>query len=263
MIREFTKGDVGPEVLLIQRVVGAIPTGLYDLQTIKKVCDWKKIHMPTSASIISISANTLQGFANVAEENELEDLFHNVMDEGNLISRRGYEKHKIDAVMKSIPELGNVELKTILAVIQVEAGSDGFADNGRIKIQFEPYWFNHYEGVRIANKVEGQKAEYEALYDAGNIDVESAFLSTSWGLGQVMGFNHKRAGYSDAKSMVMDFCKSEQAQLKGMLKFIVTGKNMLEALEAKDWRAFAYEYNGPRYEKFDYHNRMAKAYENQ
>ena len=153
-----------------------------------------------------------------------------------------------------------IEYIALCAVLKVESAGSGFSNNGKIKIQFEPYHFNKYTGIRIANGVENQKVEYKAYFKAVDIDQEAAMLSTSWGLGQVMGFNHKRAGYITVQEMVGTFNSSEYYQLEGMLNFVKSSKKMYTALLSKDWATFAYYYNGKYYKKWNYDTKLEEAY---
>jgi hypothetical protein len=89
---------------------------------------------------------------------------------------------------------------------------------------------------------------------------EIAALSTSWGLGQIMGFNHEACGYPTAVAMVRDFAKGETQQLEGMLAFVSANAAMLRALQRKDWAAFARLYNGPKYAVNKYDVKLAAAY---
>lgn len=162
---------------------------------------------------------------------------------------------KIDLAIKY-----QLEPNVLLSVIAVEASGSGFNKDESIKIQFEPYWFNHYTGIRISNGVEGQISEYNAFKIASEKDENSAYLSTSFGLGQIMGFNYKSASYNSAKEMAIAFRLSEYNQLEGMLKHIVSKPKMYKALQTKDWATFAYYYNGKEYKQFNYDNRLNEAY---
>lgn len=154
----------------------------------------------------------------------------------------------------------DISIPLIDTVLEVESSGSGF-QNGRIKIQFEPYWFKHYTGHRIANGVETQSKEWEAYNYAKTLDAHSAMLSTSWGLGQIMGFNFKKAGYPDVESMVESFIESEYEQLYGMLSFIKFNRAMYNALKMQIWHVFAYHYNGELYKKFNYDEKLEAAYE--
>lgn len=179
-----------------------------------------------------------------------------------------------------------VDLPTVKAVYNVESSGEGFSKiTGKIKIQFEPTilsklllkkGINHsiktvyvgtlqeYElvcdGIVLTNGVEGQQSEYEALELAKKIDSQLALMSTSWGIGQIMGFNYVLAGYSSVDEMVNDFLKGESQQLRGMLMFIKNNKTMLDCLRSHNWAGFADLYNGPSYRKFNYDVRLKEAY---
>lgn len=155
-----------------------------------------------------------------------------------------------------------IEYRSLCAVMAVESAGSGFdSKTGLIKIQFEPYWFQKYTGKRIPNGVENQLAEWKAYKAACEINPLAAMKATSWGLGQIMGFNHEAAGYAAVEEMVNDFEESEYNQLVGMLRFIKAHPKMMLALESKDWATFAYHYNGPAYKNFDYDTKLEKAYE--
>jgi hypothetical protein len=165
-----------------------------------------------------------------------------------------------DEIVKLGKEFG-YEVAAIKAVMEVESAGNGFdSKTGKIIIQFEPHIFKRYTGKVIKNGVEGQTREWEAFNEAWAIDKESTMLSTSFGLPQVMGFNFKAAGFKSVGAMLDAFKESEENQVRGMLSFIKSNKNLHAAIKAKDWRTFAYYYNGPKYQVNKYDYKLAKAY---
>lgn len=136
----------------------------------------------------------------------------------------------------------------IMAVAQVESSGSGFYTNGSPKARFEPTWF-----TRLAKKTASTYAEAYA------IDPTNAMKATSWGKFQIMGFNHKIAGYATVQAMVTAFTQSEANQLSGFIGFI-QAKKLQDELRTLNWRGFAYIYNGEEYEKLGYHTKMAAAY---
>ena len=90
------------------------------------------------------------------------------------------------------------------------------------------------------------------------LDRKAALESTSWGLGQVMGFNARAAGFADVEAMVAAMCDSEDAQFGAVVGFI-TSKNLSKYLKQEDWAGFAARYNGPDYAKNHYDARLARA----
>lgn len=165
----------------------------------------------------------------------------------------------LDQKIKLAQEFG-LEPNVLLAVMAVESSGSGF-EKDKIKIQFEPYWFKRYTGLKIPNGVEGQGPEWEAFDKAQDINEDAAYMATSWGLGQIMGFNHVSAGYKSAKEMAIDFMVNEYNQLKGMLLHIKSKPKMYQALVNKDWATFAYYYNGSEYQQFQYDIRLKRAYD--
>jgi len=191
----------------------------------------------------------------------------------------------------AIAKAFGLEYATLCSVMDVESGGSGFDDaTGRIKIQFEPVWFSRfltkkkmthtfsstkkivkgvskidkyvikYKDKQIINGVEGQNSEYLAFNAAISIDKDSALLSTSFGLGQIMGFNYLAAGYKTVDEMVSAFQESEENQLIGMIRFIKSNQRQWEALLSKDFATFAHYYNGASYKMFNYDIRLSESY---
>jgi hypothetical protein len=162
-----------------------------------------------------------------------------------------------------------VELAAIKAVVEVEASSSGFFSDGRPKILFERHWFWSLTPKPVSRTRPdlsspdpggyiGGPAEWERLNDAIQFDRIAALKSASWGLGQVMGFNHEIAGYKDVEEFVRAMHESEGKQLDAMMNFI--RKNDLDlALRSHDWITFARGYNGKAGVPV-YSNKIADAY---
>ncbi len=154
-----------------------------------------------------------------------------------------------------------LEYATVCAVMDVESSGSGFdKTSGFIKIQFEPHIFDRYKVGHIENGIGLQHEEWVAFDAAYKLNQSDAMLSTSWGLGQIMGFNHTAAGYDKVEDMVTKFKESEYYQLDGMMKFICSCTAMKDALIKHNWDTFASYYNGKGYLKFNYAVRLATAY---
>lgn len=168
----------------------------------------------------------------------------------------------------------NIEEALVRAVNEVEANGKGFQSSGAVTALYEPHWaYKQSSGsirsalvkAGIAYQKWGTKPYPKSPYP--NIDTcakiageELAALSTSWGIGQIMGFNHDAAGYSTAVSMVRAFAESEANQLIGMMHFIEANPGMMKALLDKNWAEFAQRYNGKGYAKNKYDIKLAAAY---
>ena len=96
-------------------------------------------------------------------------------------------------------------------------------------------------------------------YDAFYKNATAAMESTSVGIMQVMGFNHKVLGFKTVGEM-WDYAKeSEVNQLRLGLRFIKSNPKMYKAAQTATWETFAYYYNGSQWRKFNYSERLEKA----
>lgn len=186
-----------------------------------------------------------------------------------------------------LPRVGHrigVSEDAVHAVLDVESSGSGFDKQGRPKMLFEPHIFYRELGKGAARdravaaglarpkwKRDYPKDSYPRLVKAMGIDRIAALRSASWGLGQIMGFNHLLAGYHSVEAMVLAFMDDEDEHLEAMIAFIVsTGlDDELRALEAAQTReervaaarAFARGYNGSGYAQNNYHTRIADRFE--
>jgi hypothetical protein len=161
----------------------------------------------------------------------------------------------------------------IRAVVEVEASGSGFDDRGRVKMLFEPHRFYiEVDKAHLPKAIESgvayrkwgekpyPKDSYPRLMTALKFGEEDALRSASWGLGQIMGFNHKLAGYRTARDMVNAFADDEETHLDAMVSFIVSA-GLDDDLRRHDWKGFARGYNGPKYYVHGYDRRLAAAFE--
>jgi hypothetical protein len=185
----------------------------------------------------------------------------------------GQGKRLSDSDFVSIAHAHGLEEAELRAVAQVEARNKGVHSSGAVIALYEPHiaWRYTKGAVRAKLKTAGlaypkwrrnyPKSSYPRIDKCTQIAGEEvAALSSSWGLGQIMGFNHKACGYDTAVEMVKDFAVSERNQLDAMVRFIKANSKMFAALKAHNWSGFAYRYNGPGYKKNDYDTKLANAY---
>ncbi len=164
----------------------------------------------------------------------------------------------------------NVTDAEVWAVLTVETRGFGYFEDRRPQILFERHIFHRLTEGRYGEKngdisssksggYIGGSAEYERLEKAMNLDQEKALESTSWGIAQIMGFNHEKAGFKSVETMVMDMVQDENAQLLAMANFI-NNSNLSGALRRRNWASFARGYNGQNYKRNEYDTRLAAAY---
>jgi len=103
-------------------------------------------------------------------------------------------------------------------------------------------------------------AEYARYELAKSVDEECAMLATSFGIGQLMGFNYASCGYKSVKDFVKAMHESEEKQLRAMCMFIKSNRKMFNALKKQDWSTFASLYNGSGYKQNKYDIKLQLAY---
>jgi hypothetical protein len=169
-----------------------------------------------------------------------------------------------------------VEVAAVKAVAAVEGSGRCFGADGRPIMRYELHTFNQATGAKYATTHPhlaagysagllahpgGQAGEYSMLYGAMLLrgQRENAIASASWGAFQIMGFNHKSAGFATANDFAQSTYRSAGNQLDAFLSF-ARSKGASRYLLTKDWANFALHYNGTKYRDNNYDARLAAAY---
>lgn len=175
----------------------------------------------------------------------------------------------VDNLIHAAKEI-NIPVAMMMAIREVEARSDGFLPDGRPIILFERHKFYHYlslkKGKNYADSIVrtqpnvcnperggylGYEAEYDRINKALSIDNECGYYSASWGMFQIMGFNHKRAGYPYITDFIKGMYESEVNHLRAVCNFIVADSKMVMAAKQKNFKRFAELYNGAGQQGYD------------
>lgn len=165
------------------------------------------------------------------------------------------------------------EVEVIMAVAQVESRGSGFDPEGFPITLFEGHWFHRFTNGKFdethpdlsypkwTKKFYGKtwKEEKERLRRAVALDRTAALMSASWGMFQIMGFNHARCGFKTVQQFVNAMCKDENAQLEAFTQFIINS-GLDDELRDKRWADFARLYNGPGYAVNQYDVKLERAY---
>ena len=156
------------------------------------------------------------------------------------------------------------------AVAQVESGGGGFDRHGRPKILFERHLFHRLTDGKWTPAPFSQargggydEDSWAKLQLAACKDADAAFSACSWGKFQVLGLHWSALGYPSPVEMAYSAVTSEAAHYEMLARYIEHNglKGPLRALSAAadDNRAFARGYNGPQFERFRYHIKLAEA----
>ncbi len=199
-------------------------------------------------------------------------------DFAEVADRLGCEPAQIRAVWEV--ESGGGWFTDVRADILALDGPGGFLDGPHLpKILFEAHKFDAFTGGRYRKShpnlssakwnpalYVGGVGEYERLHRAMMLDRDAALRSASVGGAQIMGFNHKLAGFDTVDAFWAAMKTSERAHLDAFAAFIVNS-GLLGALRKvsvyhADCVPFAKAYNGPGYKRHDppYNVRIARAY---
>jgi len=175
-----------------------------------------------------------------------------------------------DAGLEAATTLLGITAADIWAVLSVETHGCGFLADRRPVILFERHVFRrHTNGIfdalhpTVSSIVPGGylggAREYLRLQEAAALDPHSALLSTSWGIGQIMGENFTLAGFAAVEDMVAAVVASEDAQLQATATYLQS-RNLHLSLARHDWSTFARKYNGPHFATNQYDTRLRAAY---
>ncbi len=172
------------------------------------------------------------------------------------------------AISQAAKDIGCDEA-AVRAVIDVESRG-GFLPDKRPKILFERHLFYRQTNGKFsqghpdicASKgggYKGKAAEYDRLTRAIALDRQAALKSASWGAFQILGSNHKAAGFADVESFCKAMSQGEDEQLGAFVNFVKANR-LDDELCRRDWAGFARGYNGPSYRKFEYDTKLRAAY---
>ena len=170
----------------------------------------------------------------------------------------------------------DIETPVLKAIVEVESCGAGFYPlesefAGKCKVRFEADYFQKFAGTRpffLPPSLTVEAAKNDPKYN-GRMAYEQAILqspasaikATSFGLGQIMGFNYERAGYSS----LIDFSNAMEAcegnQLRAFVNFITSNPALLVAAQQRDFVTIARLYNGINYLTRGYDKKLLSAYQ--
>lgn len=177
-----------------------------------------------------------------------------------------------EAAINSAANILAVKPAHIWAVLQVETSGCGVTADRRPVIRYERHHFSRLTSGRwnddhpaISSPTMGGYGsnvamEYGRLALACTLDQDAALQATSWGIGQVMGFNFRALGCLTVEQFVTEAVQGENTQLVHMAQFI-EHSGLQQELQQRDWVGFARAYNGPNFAKNCYDMKLSKAFE--
>lgn len=197
-----------------------------------------------------------------------------------------------ESALKAAADKLGCRVETIKAIAEVEAGPYGaFLDTGEPVILFEPHIFSRLTGGKFdGNVVEAKyidtkivargelekwwiisyptwrlgwygptSKQHARLQGAERFNRDAALKSCSWGLYQLMGFNHKLCGHETIQSFVNAMYRSVDDHLDALVSFVLSDPRKVKAVQERDAKTFARLFNGVSYAKNKYDTRLIKA----
>jgi hypothetical protein len=160
----------------------------------------------------------------------------------------------------------------VRAVLAVESRGRGFNPDGSVVTLFEGHKFHRFTDGRFdlshpdlsyptwSRQWYGDwEHEQDRLARATALDREAALKSASWGLFQIMGFNHGACGFLTVEGFVQAMRESEGRQLDAFVDLIEEW-GLADEMRDRRWRDFARKYNGPAYAVNKYDVKLAAAW---
>jgi hypothetical protein len=168
-------------------------------------------------------------------------------------------------LIKQVTQPYNIDPCFTYAVAMVESSCKGFRNNGFPVIRFEKHVFNRYlkkakvptQMLRKAACIKG--SGWDAYNAALAINEHYAKLSTSFGMFQIMGFNHQIVGYDTVEEFVKAMETSVEKQIEAFCLYVIN-TYAKSAINRKDFAEFARKYNGPNYHMNSYDTKLETYY---
>ena len=176
----------------------------------------------------------------------------------------------LDEYRAAAARLG-IDGPTLMAVRRVEAGTlEGFTADGRPVIVFEGREFARLTKGRFNGSHPqltsprpqsglGNGGGWKSLTEAYALDPDAAYAATSFGVFQIIGFNHRRVGFDTVGEYARFVSRSEANQVEVWARFLES-QGMLESLRKHDWASFSRRYHGRPAASNQYAARLAAAY---
>ena len=167
--------------------------------------------------------------------------------------------------IKQVVEPFNIDPYFAYAVAMVESNGKGYRNNGFPVVRFEKHVFIKYLKKAKATQQLIRKAEnlrgsgWDAYQTALKIDSTYAKLATSFGMFQIMGFNHAVVGYETVDEFVTAMEESVENQIVAFCIFVMAN-HLQNAIRNKKFADFATKYNGPNYLMNSYDAKLEDAY---
>lgn len=169
----------------------------------------------------------------------------------------------LKGIIKDFAKQYHLDWRILFAILMNESNAQGFDKSGKLKERFEKHIYTGFkqvfEGQRKKNPhLPGLTTEWIRSHNLQQLE----YLSTSYGIAQIMGWQYPLLGYSSIDNMVQSWRDSEEIQIRDFCLFCVKYNNgkFLKALKQLNILSISAQYNGTGYAKNNYDNKLIKHY---
>ena len=157
----------------------------------------------------------------------------------------------------------NINWRILYAILMCESNARGL-EREQIKTRFEPHIYSGFATVkdRMMNHHAALPA-LDAAWIRGHTYTQLRWMSTSWGIAQIMGWHYPMLGYKTIDDMMEAYKASEELQVRSFCLFCVKYRDgkFLTALKKMDIKAISKMYNGAGYKRNNYDVKLVKNFQ--
>lgn len=151
----------------------------------------------------------------------------------------------------------------VRAIAVIESAEKPFTKQGNPVVRFEAHhWRRHriasrlgqsFDQAKNSNDLDERWIQFEAMY---RVDPLAAVKCHSFGWGQIMGFNHRLAGFETTDAF-LDAMRTLEGQNRAFVNFVTNSPMLHTAFKQHNIQQVALHYNGPRYADNRYDSKFA------
>jgi len=149
----------------------------------------------------------------------------------------------------------HLDWRLLGAILMKESNQEGFDKKGAIKTRYEKHIHIGFKNVHNGTKKRHPSLPgLDPLWIKAHTETQLEFLSTSFGIAQIMGYWYKLLGYKTINEMIDGWVDSEEIQIRDFCLFCVRFNDgrFLDALKKQNIQSVAMQYNGRGYAQNSY-----------
>ena len=163
-------------------------------------------------------------------------------------------------ILKEFAGQYSIDWRILYAILMNESNGRGLTRE-KIKARFERHIYTGFARVKD-NLAEHHPAlpALETNWIREHTLTQLRWMSTSWGVAQIMGWHYPMLGYKTVDEMMGAYKASEELQVRSFCLFCVKYRDgkFLIALKKMDIKTISKMYNGAGYKRNNYDEKLVK-----